>query len=48
MIISQIWQLLTAFLPAWFAVALLSVLTILVILLVIKLIAFVMDAIPFV
>ena len=48
MIIAQIWQLLTAFLPAWFAVALLSVITMLVILLVIKLIALVMDAIPFV
>lgn len=48
MLIAQLWDMLTQWLPSWFAIAILSIITILVIVLIIKLIGFVMDAIPFV
>lgn len=46
--ISAVWQLLFSFFPAWFAVALLALLTVIVIFLVLRIISYVLDAIPFV
>lgn len=42
-----VWQLLFAWLPAWFQVVVLALIAIAVVLLVLKIVGIVLDAIPF-
>ena len=42
-----LWQMLFGFLPAWFQAFLLGVLAVIVIIIVFKIVAFILDAIPF-
>lgn len=44
---SQIWQLLFGFFPAWFQAFILGVLAAIVIIIVFKIVAFILDTIPF-
>ena len=43
----QIWQLLFGFFPAWFQAFLLGLLAVIVIVIVLKVVAFILDTIPF-
>lgn len=42
-----IWQMLFGFFPAWFQAFILGVLAVIVIIIVFKIVAFILDAIPF-
>lgn len=44
---SVLWQMLFGFFPAWFQAFLLGVLAVIVIIIVFKIVAFILDAIPF-
>lgn len=44
---SELWQLLFGFFPAWFQAFILGVLAVIVIIIVFKIVAFILDAIPF-
>lgn len=43
----ELWQLLFGFFPAWFQAFLLGVLALIAVLIVFKIVAFILDAIPF-
>lgn len=43
----ELWQLVFGFFPAWFQAFLLGVLALIVVLIVFKIVAFILDAIPF-
>lgn len=44
----QIWQMLFGFFPAWFQAFILGMLALIVIVIVFKIVAFILDCIPFV
>lgn len=44
---AQLWQLLFGFFPVWFQAFLLGLLALIVVIIVFKIVAFILDAIPF-
>lgn len=44
---AELWQILFGFFPAWFQAFLLGVLAVIVIVIIFKIVAFILDAIPF-
>ena len=43
----ELWQLLFGFFPAWFQAFILGVLAVIVLIIIFKIVAFILDAIPF-